>query len=213
MTERQVAVIGLGLIGASLGGALRAQGYVVRGLDQDTVSMQTALDRGLVDEVGGELAAVLRGADLVILAIPVLSIIRVLPQIDALAPSDAVIIDVGSVKGPVVDAMAKLAGAARVIGGHPIAGKEQAGPAAADIALFRGTLLCARTERRYQHPDPSRRRGHGSRDRRQFRSCCRPWSMTAWLRGLATCLKSSPWPWHSRSSRAMRSSPAQDCEI
>jgi prephenate dehydrogenase len=138
VTEHQAAVIGLGLIGASLAGALRSQGYAVRGLDSDTVSMETALARGLVDDVSTELTAVLHGAELIVLAIPVLSIIEILPRIDALSSSNAVIMDVGSVKTPVVDAMAALPGAARIIGGHPIAGKERAGPAAADISLFRG---------------------------------------------------------------------------
>jgi prephenate dehydrogenase len=136
VTEREVAVIGLGLIGASLGGALRAQGYVVRGTDEDDAAMQTALDRGLVDDVSDDLTAILAEATLVILAIPVLSIIEVLPEIDALSPRDAVIADVGSVKGPVIDAMKRLSGASRMIGGHPIAGKEQSGPAVADVMLF-----------------------------------------------------------------------------
>ncbi|HEY8685796.1 MAG TPA: prephenate dehydrogenase/arogenate dehydrogenase family protein [Chloroflexota bacterium] len=136
MTERQVAVIGLGLIGASLGGALRAQGYVVRGTDEDDAAMQTAVDRGLVDDVSDDLTAILAEATLVILAIPVLSIIEVLPEIDALSPREAVIADVGSVKGPVIDAMKRLSGASRMIGGHPIAGKEQSGPAVADVMLF-----------------------------------------------------------------------------
>jgi prephenate dehydrogenase len=138
VTERRVAVIGLGLIGASLGGALRMQGNVVRGLDRDTSAMQAALDRGLVDDVSEDLTAVLDEATLVILAIPVLSIIKILPQIDALSPRNAAIVDVGSVKGPVVDAMEVLSGAPRMIGGHPIAGKELTGPTAADVSLFQG---------------------------------------------------------------------------
>src|SRR5205823_5808868 len=99
-------------------------------------AMQTALDRGLVDELGDDLAAVLEGVSLVILAIPVLSIIEWLPPIDALSPQTAAIVDVGSVKRPVVDAMERLPGAARIIGGHPIAGKELSGPGVADISLF-----------------------------------------------------------------------------
>ncbi len=129
-------MIGLGLIGASLGGALRARGYLVSGLDHDPATMQTALDRGLVDVVSDDLRVVLKEADLVILAMPVLSIIDTLPQIDELSRPGAVIMDVGSVKGPVVDAMERLPGAGRMIGGHPIAGKEQSGPGVADVSLF-----------------------------------------------------------------------------
>jgi prephenate dehydrogenase len=133
-----VTVIGLGLIGASLGGALRKQGDVVRGMDADADTVQTALQRGLVDEVADDPAAAVQGATLVILAIPVLSIMQVLPQIDAASPPEAVILDVGSVKAPVIETMERLPGASRAIGGHPIAGKEMTGPAAADISLFEG---------------------------------------------------------------------------
>lgn len=136
MTPRRVAIVGLGLIGASLGGALRRRGDLVCGLDADTAAERAALDRGLIDEAAPNLAAVTRGAALVILAVPVLSIIDLLPQIDAAAPPEAVIMDVGSVKEPIVAVMERLPGAARTIGGHPIAGKELAGPAAADISLF-----------------------------------------------------------------------------
>jgi prephenate dehydrogenase len=141
MTQRRVAVIGLGLIGASLGGALRRQGAIVCGLDLDPGAMQTALQRGLLDEVADDLTAVVSDATLVILAIPVLSIIQLLPRIDAIAPPEAVIVDVGSVKAPVVGAMERLQGASRAIGGHPLAGKEMAGPAAAESSLFEGRTL------------------------------------------------------------------------
>jgi prephenate dehydrogenase len=138
MTGRRVAVIGLGLIGASLGGALRQDGDLVRGLDADAAALHTARRRGLVDEVTDDLATVVHDATLIILAIPVLSIVELLPRIDAIAPPEAVIVDVGSVKAPIIRAMEQLPGAARTIGGHPIAGKEQTGPAASDPSLFAG---------------------------------------------------------------------------
>jgi prephenate dehydrogenase len=133
-----VTVIGLGLIGASLGGALRTQGNVVRGVDTNSGTVRTALERGLVDEVADDPARAVQDAALVILATPVLSIIQMLPQIDAASPPEAVILDVGSVKAPVIEVMERLSGASRTIGGHPIAGKEMTGPAAADTSLFEG---------------------------------------------------------------------------
>lgn len=138
MTGRRVAVVGLGLIGASLAGALRKHGDTVWGLDRDADVMQTALARGLVSEVVDDLGLLVRDASFVILALPVLSIIRLLPNIDALASPDAVIVDVGSVKTPILEAMVGLPGSSRAIGGHPIAGKEMTGPSAADISLFQG---------------------------------------------------------------------------
>ena len=136
MTGRRVAVIGLGLIGASIGGALRERGDFVRGLDADPGVARTALERGAVDIVAYDLRAALEDATLVILAIPVLSIVRILPEVDALAPPGAVILDVGSVKAPICAAMERLPGAHRAVGGHPIAGKESSGPLAADTSLF-----------------------------------------------------------------------------
>jgi prephenate dehydrogenase len=138
VTGRRVAVIGLGLIGASLGGALRRGGDVVWGLDADSQAMRTALRHGFVDEVADDLATVVNDATLVILALPVLSIVELLPQIDTLSPPEAIIVDVGSVKAPVVRVMEQLPGASRAIGGHPIAGKERAGAAAAETSLFEG---------------------------------------------------------------------------
>jgi len=131
-------VIGLGLIGASLGGALRRQGDAVWGLDVDPEAMRTALQHGFVDEVADDLAAVVSDAALVILALPVLSIVDLLAQVDSLSPPNAVIVDVGSVKAPVARVMEQLPGASRAIGGHPIAGKERTGPAAADASIFKG---------------------------------------------------------------------------
>jgi prephenate dehydrogenase len=137
VTGRQVGVVGLGLIGASLAGALRACGDTVRGFDVDESARRVALERGLVDRAGDDLEAAVAGADLVVLAVPVLTIVRLLPNVDRLAPDRAVIMDVGSVKRPVIQAMEALGSAPRAIGGHPIAGKSVSGPQAADRELFR----------------------------------------------------------------------------
>ncbi len=138
MRERRAAVIGLGLMGASIAGALRRRGYVVRGTDCNAAASAVALDRQLVDSVEADLQSALDGVAVVVLAVPVGAIVRLLPEIDAAADRETVILDVGSVKAPVIQAMAGLPGAARAIGGHPIAGKETSGPQAADPSMFEG---------------------------------------------------------------------------
>jgi len=145
VTPQRVAVIGLGLIGGSIGSALRRQGWYVRGFDRQDAAAYTAEERGLVDELAGSLEAAVQGAAMVILALPIPAIVGLLPSIDAAAEREATIIDTGSVKGPVLSAMSSMHGAHRAVGGHPIAGNERSGPAAATPDLFRRRpfVLCA----------------------------------------------------------------------
>lgn len=140
----QAAVIGMGLIGGSLAGALRSTGAHVCGYDQAANRAAVAAQRGLVDRTASTIAAAVSDVDLVIVAVPVLAIVELLPAIDAATPPDAVLLDVGSVKVPVIDAMARLPGAIRAIGGHPLAGDERSGPEAAEPTLFAGKsfVLC-----------------------------------------------------------------------
>lgn len=137
MSDR-VGIVGLGLIGGSLGGALRRSGAFVRGLDVSPSRAEAAAARGLVDDLAGSLSGLAAEADVVVLAVPVLRILDLLPRVDLFAASSAVVMDVGSVKQPVVRLMEMLPGATRLIGGHPLAGKERSGPEHADPDLFRG---------------------------------------------------------------------------
>lgn len=136
MSIRQAGVIGLGLVGGSVGAALRRQGVMVHGFDSKRPHLDIARQRGLIDVAAGSMAQAVAAADLVVLAVPASAIIKLLPLADGMAPPGALLIDTGSVKGPVVEVMSGLSGADRAIGGHPIAGKEQAGPEAADGDLF-----------------------------------------------------------------------------
>ncbi|MDQ2745554.1 MAG: prephenate dehydrogenase/arogenate dehydrogenase family protein [Chloroflexota bacterium] len=132
------AIIGLGLIGGSLGAALRGAGTFVRGYDADVSSATIAERRGLVDSIAPDIEGAVAGADAIILCIPIGAILDLLPRIDALAPPSTLILDTGSVKRPVVRAMSRLPGASRALGGHPLAGKETSGPEGAESAIFHG---------------------------------------------------------------------------
>jgi len=129
-----VAIVGLGLMGGSLALALKRARpeLTLIGVDQDQLTLRRALERDVVAIAGPDLDAA-AAADLVVLAVPVLAMRSLLPQ---LAGSRALITDLASTKA---DVMA-WAAAARVdlVGGHPMCGREASGLEAADPDLFLG---------------------------------------------------------------------------
>lgn len=129
-----VAVIGLGLIGGSLLRALAAAGHDVTGFDADPATR--ALAAAADHPVAGSAAQAARAADVVVLAVPLTALPDVLAD---LAGHPGLITDVTSVKTPVLD-LARKHGLPRFVGGHPMAGKETSGFAAADPALFAGCV-------------------------------------------------------------------------
>lgn len=137
---KRVAIIGPGLIGGSLAAALRARGLagtVVAG-SRSLRTLEQGLALGLIDEGTQDLAAAVRGADLVFVATPVAAMEAVF---QALAPGlaeQAIVTDGGSVKQAVIEAARAGLGrhAARFVPGHPIAGKERSGVEAADPDLY-----------------------------------------------------------------------------
>jgi prephenate dehydrogenase len=135
-----MAIVGVGLIGGSLGLAA-AQARLVEGVigvSRSAANREVALRRGLVDEATDDLGHALRGADLVVLATPVGAIARLLPEVARRLPAGALVTDVGSVKGPIAAAGDGALPDGGFVAGHPIAGKERSGPEAADAGLFAG---------------------------------------------------------------------------
>ncbi len=139
-TIRRVAVIGLGLIGGSFARGVREAGLAgeVTGFDPDPTTQRVAVPLGIVDSMVGDLAEAVRGADLIMLAVPVLAMEQVLVQLAELDLGQAVLTDVGSTKGAVVRAVEKAFGQipALFVPGHPIAGSEKSGVEAAQADLF-----------------------------------------------------------------------------
>jgi prephenate dehydrogenase len=134
----RVAVIGLGLIGASLAMAVR-QAWptaLVIGVDNNEV-LEAAIRLHAVD-VGADDPVVAAEADLVVLAAPGRENERMLARLPAIIPGEAVVTDVGSAKRTIVAAAAALPGRLAFVGGHPFAGSTRAGIAAARPDLFRG---------------------------------------------------------------------------
>ena len=142
----KLAVIGVGLIGGSFARAILAarQFAAVIGYDTDAAALDAALELGALTERAASAASAVRGADVVLLAVPVGAMQVVLQAIAPELASNAIVTDVGSTKQDVI-AAAKVLGdrRARFVPGHPIAGREQAGIIASDPELFRGKLFIA----------------------------------------------------------------------
>jgi prephenate dehydrogenase len=139
---RRAAIVGTGLIGGSFALALRkcAPDTVVVGWDKEHV-LRHARERGAIDEGFADLSLAVAGADLIYVALPVGHTIEVLPELARLASPQALVTDASSTKRSVcaVAAGCFSPAGARFLGGHPIAGKEISGIAAADAELFRGS--------------------------------------------------------------------------
>jgi prephenate dehydrogenase len=138
---RQLTICGVGLIGGSLALSARRQGLVGRvvGLGRTQANLDVAIARGLVDMATRDPAEAARGADLVMLATPVMTFPATLAAMKDYLPADAVITDVGSVKSWVVREIERLLGPSMaLVGVHPVAGKETTGAAAASEDLFVG---------------------------------------------------------------------------
>jgi len=138
----RLGLIGVGLIGGSLAAALREAEHVreIVGYGRSLSNLEDATRLGLIDAALPSPEAVARAADVVVIAVPVDSIGHVLAQIAGSIAPTTIVTDVGSVKRNVVDAAHEVLPADYhlFVGGHPIAGTERSGAAAARADLFRG---------------------------------------------------------------------------
>ena len=142
---RRVAIVGLGLIGGSIGLALHKEKAVqqIAGFDLGRGVCDHARKVGAIDLPCSSLADVVRGAELVVLATPVGAMRSLLQNVsDHLSPG-AVVTDVASTKAQVISwAEEFLPESVSFVGGHPMAGKELSGVAAADPGLFLNRIYC-----------------------------------------------------------------------
>src|SRR5438552_4547455 len=136
MPPRSLAIIGTGLIGASVGLAAKRIGVPrVTGFDPDERALAVAAERGAVDEAVGTLREALVGAELALVAAPVTQLGPQVAAVLAASTEETTVTDVGSTKQAVV---AAAPGSARFIGGHPVCGSEARGPEHARAELFEG---------------------------------------------------------------------------
>src|SRR5438445_10819679 len=131
MTSRaeppRAVIVGTGLIGGSIGFALRGRGWHVTGRDRDRARAARAVELGALDAVGDD-----TGAELTFVATPVGAVVA---EARAALAAGGIVTDVGSVKSPIVGGVDH----SRFVGGHPMAGSEQEGVEGADASLFEGT--------------------------------------------------------------------------
>lgn len=148
---KHVAIIGVGLIGGSLGLVLRQQGLADRivGVGRRVENLKTAVELGAIDRYVADATEGVREADLVVLATPVDTYERHLKTWAACLTPGTIVTDVGSVKGVLVTrSEALLPAGVRFVGAHPIAGREKTGAAAGSVDLFRGArCILTPTER------------------------------------------------------------------
>ncbi len=158
---QKIAIVGVGLIGGSLGLALsgRKGRRRVAGVGRRMSTLRRAKALRSVQEITTDLASGVRGASVVVLAAPVDSIVPLAKKIRPHLSPDALVMDVGSVKGPIVRALEKIFADRRgpqFVGAHPMAGSEKTGVANARADLFRGSV-CALTPGRNTTADAMRR--------------------------------------------------------
>jgi len=185
MIER-IAILGTGLLGTSVGLALRAAGFggSIVGWNRSPEQGSVALSMGAVDVLASDPLEAARTSQVVLLAVPIYATLDFMERLSGLLVPDQLVTDVGSTKAQIAAAAGHLFNTperAAFLPGHPMAGKERGGAAIADATLFRGAVWIARRSR----PNWSRtgastlsRWAHGQ-------SISIPLAMTSWWRGSA----------------------------
>lgn len=136
LAESKIAIIGLGLMGGSLALGLRGKCAALYGIDPHLPTLELALSQHIVDYAESDPATLLPEADFIILSAPVPAILTLLEKLPTFTPNPCIVMDLGSAKKQIVDAMAKLPERFDPIGGHPICGKEKLSLANAERTLY-----------------------------------------------------------------------------
>ncbi|UCD56496.1 MAG: prephenate dehydrogenase [Candidatus Hydrogenedentota bacterium] len=144
MFFNRVAIIGIGLLGGSVGLALKARGLCERivGLGRSRSSTEMGLKMGAIDEVVSEFAEAVAGTNLIVVSTPVGSVAGIIAEMESALEEDCIITDVGSTKRSIVYAVERLPRAgSRYVGSHPLAGSEKKGVRHASANLFEGATV------------------------------------------------------------------------
>ncbi len=147
----KITIVGMGLIGTSLGMALRTADeresplgdISVTGYDREARAASEARGRLAIDRVARSLEDALKEADLVVVAVPAQALRDVMEAIGPLVPYGSVVTDVASTKAQALEwARELLPRTVEFIGGHPMAGKERSGASSAEVNLFKDAIYC-----------------------------------------------------------------------
>lgn len=137
-----VVIVGVGLLGGSLGLALKARGLArhIRGVGRRQESLDKALAVGAIDEAHLKIASAAPDADLVVLCTPAALVTQALDELRETAPANAVVTDVASTKAVICAHAAQTwPKPLRFVGSHPMAGSEKFGPEHSDVHLYEGS--------------------------------------------------------------------------
>lgn len=141
----KISIIGTGLIGGSIALKLKQHQFTnfVYGIDQNENNLQKALERQIIDEKA-DLAIAIPKSDLIIIAIPVDAARKILPKVLDLVNENQVVMDVGSTKSGITEAIKNHPKRKRFVAFHPMWGTENSGPAAATNESFTGkaAVIC-----------------------------------------------------------------------
>jgi prephenate dehydrogenase len=138
ISNKKIAIAGLGLMGGSLAMALRGKCRTLVGIDPDPQARKFAIKNKAVDVVFEHLEEGIPEGEVIILAAPINAIIKTIESLPDIHPGRAFVVDIGSTKVDIVKAMAQLPERFTAMGGHPICGKEKNTIANAEAKLFSG---------------------------------------------------------------------------
>lgn len=133
-----ITIMGTGLIGASMGLYLRQQGYLVIGVEKNAQNLRVSQEIGAVDFYCPSVFEAAKSSEVIILTTPVDTIRNTLPHLLDSMPENVVVIDTGSTKQSICQAIQNHKRREAFVAAHPMAGSEQSGPMGADVNLFVG---------------------------------------------------------------------------
>ena len=141
----RVAILGMGLLGTSVGLALRASGFqgAIVGWNRNRAHAETALRMGAIDRIAADPLTAARETQVTLLAVPIYATLDLMEQLAPVLGPEHLVTDVGSTKAQITDAADRLFNApdrAGFLPGHPMAGKERGGAELGDANLFRGAV-------------------------------------------------------------------------
>jgi prephenate dehydrogenase len=139
LQDSKIAIVGLGLMGGSLALALKGKCAALYGIDSHPATLELALAKQIVDKADADPATLVPQADIIILAAPVPAIIDFIHRLPLLTQNPCIVLDLGSTKRDILEAMSTLPEWFDPIGGHPICGKEKLGLENAEDRLYQNT--------------------------------------------------------------------------
>lgn len=150
----KMVVVGVGLVGGSLALACREKGIAseIIGVGRSEGNLKDAVALNVIDSYTFKIEDAVKGADIVILATPVKSLVRLAGRMSPYLSSGVIVTDVGSVKGPLIGIEDIIPPSAYFVGAHPVAGKERSGVKEASAGIFRGAK-CILTPTLRTNPD------------------------------------------------------------